>query len=58
MNNILPSLKAIAADRNMWLIALAFAIPNGIQGSWQSVMAFTFEILGKFYNCQNRKMCF
>ena len=34
--------------RSLWLIALAFAVPHGIQGSWQSVMALTFGMIGEF----------
>ena len=35
-----------SSTRSLWLIALAFAVPHGIQGSWQSVMALTFGMIG------------
>ena len=37
-----------SSTRSLWLIALAFAVPHGIQGSWQSVMALTFGMIGAF----------
>ena len=37
-----------SSTRSLWLIALAFAVPHGIQGSWQSVMALTFGMIGEF----------
>ena len=45
-NNFDPFLLILT--RSLWLISLAFAVPHGIQGSWQSVMALTFGMISEF----------